>query len=151
MKCFFHESKRVKLFYFFENFIVIILAQSRKTNCLFIAILPSFFYFSSFIRYFLPIKIKQHERMHLFLLFFLRICNEFFLAFLSIAPSKYKRIFTSHGYVIYFRKSFSVLLNIENVMVGVSINNSNKADDKERLVEANSGNVIVTVLVSFLL
>jgi hypothetical protein len=31
-------------------------------------------------------------------------------------------------------------------MVGVSLNNSNKADDKEQLVEANSGDVFVTVL-----
>jgi hypothetical protein len=31
-------------------------------------------------------------------------------------------------------------------MVGVSLNNPNKADDKEQLVETNSGNVFVTVL-----
>jgi len=32
------------------------------------------------------------------------------------------------------------------VMVGVSLNNPNKADDKEQLVETNSGDVFVTVL-----
>ncbi|CAF0766160.1 unnamed protein product [Adineta steineri] len=31
-------------------------------------------------------------------------------------------------------------------MVGVSLNNSNKADDKEQLVETNTGDVLVTVL-----
>jgi len=31
-------------------------------------------------------------------------------------------------------------------MVGVSLNNQNKADDKEQLVETNSGDVLVTVL-----
>ena len=36
-------------------------------------------------------------------------------------------------------------------MVGVSLNNTNKADDKEQLVETSSGDVIVTVLVSVLL
>jgi len=35
-------------------------------------------------------------------------------------------------------------------MVGVSLNNPNKADDKEQLVETNSADVLVTVLVSFL-
>ncbi len=34
-------------------------------------------------------------------------------------------------------------------MVGVSLNNPNKADDKEQLVETNSADVLVTVLVSF--
>jgi len=33
-------------------------------------------------------------------------------------------------------------------MVGVSLNNPNKADDKEQLVETNSADVFVTVLVS---
>lgn len=33
-------------------------------------------------------------------------------------------------------------------MVGVSLNNQNKGDDKEQLVETTSGDVIVTVLVS---
>jgi hypothetical protein len=36
-------------------------------------------------------------------------------------------------------------------MVGVSLNNQNKADDKEQLVETNNSDVFVTVLVSLLL
>jgi hypothetical protein len=35
-------------------------------------------------------------------------------------------------------------------MVGVSLNNPNKADDKEQLVETSSADVLVTVLVCFL-
>jgi hypothetical protein len=34
-------------------------------------------------------------------------------------------------------------------MVGLSLNNPTKADDKEQLVETNTGDVLVTVLVSF--
>jgi hypothetical protein len=33
-------------------------------------------------------------------------------------------------------------------MVGVSLSNPNKADDKEQLVETNNTDVLVTVLVS---
>jgi len=36
-------------------------------------------------------------------------------------------------------------------MVGVSLNNQNKADDKEQLVETNNSDVFVTVLVSFVI
>lgn len=35
-------------------------------------------------------------------------------------------------------------------MVGVLLNNPNKADDKEQLVETSNSDVVVTVLVSFL-